>query len=306
MFKKILVTGSSGFIGRHLFKQLASQFPESQLVGISRRSGVYPHEIPSSGISTIHCDLTQTNRVADLMLRYQPDAVFHLAGNPIIKPQEYPLALTRDNIISTHNLLAYCNPGTRFVLASSLAVYGDSICRYETEMKPTSVYGATKAAAEHLVRAYTAMGDIKGLCLRYGATVGRGTTHGLFHDIIIKLRGPSKTLVLFGDFPGTSKPQTHIDDVVDGTILMATQDVELANLCLSDSVTVDEVAQNIMWAMKITKPINWLGKSSTWKGDNPKVQFCSVHAEDFGWSPRYTKSNIAVSHAALEVANGVP
>lgn len=314
-FDRILVTGATGFIGSHLTRALRSKYPNSKIVGVSRSARTYPYELNLNQyrdgsyhepFEMANCDLTQEGLVASLMLRYRPDAVFHLGAVSTIKPNDSdPCLVTRANVLSTHHLLAYAKPRSRFVLASSAAVYGDGggyPFVEDDEARPTSAYGASKVAAEALVRAYRRSGAVSGLILRYAATVGAGATHGLLKDLVAKLKSGSDHLDLLGNFPGSVKPFTHVSDVADGTVHFAESAVgSPLNLANFDSVSVADVAETVMRTLGVQKPVRFLGEAANWKGDNRLVQIDSSAAVDFGWKRNYPSSLAAVERAVKDM-----
>ncbi len=302
------MTGSNGFIGRHLVRNLLwskSQWRCSQILGVSRASQLYPPDIRNwTDFHSVNCDLTLEGHVASLMLRYEPDVVFHLAGDPLVK--NWDTTTSFSNYIATHNLLKYAPEGCRFVLASSATVYGNRPTsggfRENTETNPTSPYGVAKLASEKLVHAYSLAGRVSGLSLRLAATVGAGAGHGLLFDIIRKLRSDSPTLELLGDGPGSSKPFTHVSDVADGMVHLGLHNMGLAiNLALSDQISVLDVAKLVMLQLNIEKPISWAGAGANWKGDNPNVLINNNLAFGFGWVPRYRSSAVAIASAAEDI-----
>lgn len=64
MYEKILVTGSSGFLGRHLIPELAKAYPQREIVAVSSRDA----------------DLTRLDETLGLLERVKPDLVIHLAA----------------------------------------------------------------------------------------------------------------------------------------------------------------------------------------------------------------------------------
>ena len=65
MFQRILVTGSTGFIGHHLMPRLAEAFPDAEILGLSRKD----------------FDLIEPGAAAAMLRRHQPDCVVHLAAH---------------------------------------------------------------------------------------------------------------------------------------------------------------------------------------------------------------------------------
>jgi UDP-glucose 4-epimerase len=311
---RALVTGSKGFIGQHLVRELFKLKDCSSIVGVCR-SNKDKHvkqfdEIKNQEYREVYCDIEDERQVNLMMHTYRPDIVFHLAGNPNTKLAEDDkdgAHVWRTNAGGTHNLLAHCPDGCRFVLASSATVYGALGEKYRAcedhPTVPTSHYGSSKLAAESLVNTYTSLGKIRGLILRYVAAVGSGSTHGIVHDFIRKLRGPSVTLDVLGDHPGSTKPFIYVKDMVRATIQLGLAPVGgVWNVSTNNSITVEDVALATMHALGIHKEVNFLGKKANWAGDNNIVRVSNCKLRKFGWQPQFLYSGEAIRHAVLEIA----
>jgi GDP-4-dehydro-6-deoxy-D-mannose reductase len=137
---KILVTGSTGFVGRWLVRDLQG-------------SGHEAVESPASA----ELDLTNRDAVAGLLDRVRPDAVAHLAG------VSYGPDARRDpdlafavNVGGTETLIAAiaaASPGAALLVAGSSEVYGrprpeDLPLTEDAPTEPTQPYGLSKLAQE--------------------------------------------------------------------------------------------------------------------------------------------------------------
>lgn len=301
--KRILITGAGGFIGRHLFESIGRS--GTCVIGTDRKAQSYPWNIigMEGERRKVFCDLTAEPQVASLMLRLKPDVVFHLAGNAIVKEGQDPTAVTRANVLSTHNLLAYAPEGCRFLLASSATVYGTLgqmyRCRELDHVYATSAYAASKIAAEALVEAYTNQNKVRGTSLRLVANVGAYATHGVVHDFIRKLRSNNSHLDVLGDEPGSLKPYIHVNDTLSAMRCLGleewTDQVGPFNISPHRELTIAEVAWCVMQGLGITKPIKWLGASANWKGDQNIVRVNSNRLMKLGWRPTYTSDEAIIT-----------
>jgi UDP-glucose 4-epimerase len=315
MATKVLVTGSTGFIGQNLTRQLARDGYEVH--GTRRRFSLLGKgNIP--GVEMHSLDLHDYDKVRHLLENLRPDVIFHLAANPIVKDDEAcPTQISYDNVLATHNLLAFAPNGCRFIFASSVTVYGKTLdipgltVSEDCEQYPTSVYAATKIASEALVNAYTNLGKVDGVNLRLIANVGPHSTHGLVHDIIRKLRSDSEHLNLLGSYPGSCKPFIHVDDTVSAMFWAAFSGMakigdayNITSLRNSgqSSLRVDQVAQIVMNELGIYKELSWGGNLSNWRGDNPAVHICGRKAMLDGWQAT-TDSQVAIQLAVNAYRN---
>jgi nucleoside-diphosphate-sugar epimerase len=144
MQAKILLTGSSGFLGKAISHNLALQF--AQLLTIGRQ--------PSNGIL---CDLSVE---IPLLHKYNIEVVIHAAGKSHVEPKTKieKQAFFEANLKGTHNLLTALaqlpQQPKSFVFISSVSVYGLQTGLNITEEIPllaTDPYGLSKIQAEQLV-----------------------------------------------------------------------------------------------------------------------------------------------------------
>ena len=116
MSKKVLVTGSGGFVGSYLIKELSQS--NYEVFGVDRSPG-----------STYQADLLDINSLNKLIQETTPDYICHLAGFSSVKDSFDKSELCRKiNVAGTKNLLSavqtYC-PNPRVLIISSAHVYGE-------------------------------------------------------------------------------------------------------------------------------------------------------------------------------------
>lgn len=309
---KCLVTGSNGFIAKHLINELCNCKEVTGVIGASRHSAILPRETKTPNVfCDFYCDLNNHSQVKELMKCVRPDVVFHLAGIPIVKEDsENPFAVMQNNTLPTNYLLEYCKPETRFVLASTALVYGESLngwqkCNESDFTSPISVYATSKLIAEEMVELYSRQRKVVGRILRLTATVGSGSRHGIIHDFVKKLLSDSECLQVLGDFPGSCKTFTHVSDVVQAFIIagvkLVTPDCSFFNVGNVDEVTVDDIAREVIRVTGIQKEIEWLGEKANWRFDNPYIGVYTDRIEYYGWKRKYNGSLVAIAQAVKEI-----
>lgn len=173
--KTIFVTGGAGFIGSAMVRFLINH-TNCRVVNIDKLT--YAGNLASlasvSERSRYHfeqVDICASGQILDLFCKYQPDAVLHFAAESHVdRSIDRPAAFIETNIIGTYTLLEvarqyYCSlsgskkSGFRFLHVSTDEVFGDLVENaklfYElTAYAPSSPYSASKASADHLVRAW--------------------------------------------------------------------------------------------------------------------------------------------------------
>ncbi len=172
---KILVTGGAGFIGSNLVRQILGETDHSVINAdkltyagnLSSLAGWMDH--PRHEF--VQADLCDAAAVRDLFTRHAPDAVMHLAAESHVdRSIDEPGAFIHTNIVGTYHLLqcalshfsglsAEGKGRFRFLHVSTDEVFGslgaeDPAFHEATPYSPHSPYSASKAASDHLARAW--------------------------------------------------------------------------------------------------------------------------------------------------------
>jgi dTDP-glucose 4,6-dehydratase len=171
---RFLVTGGAGFIGSALCRYLVGTLKQSVvnidcLTYASTLTSLASIESDPS-YTFIKANICDRNAMADVFARYEPDAVIHLAAESHVdRSIASAQVFLETNVMGTAVLLeaarAYLDKldqakrdGFRFLHVSTDEVYGslgdDGLFTEQTTYDPSSPYSASKAAADHLVRAW--------------------------------------------------------------------------------------------------------------------------------------------------------
>lgn len=202
---RIVVTGASGFLGRHVVSRLATGHEVHAVVRDGRTI------VPKGPASVIAMDLTQP--LDHLRLPAALDAIVHLAQGKGPFP-EAANELFGVNTAATQQLLDYGRQagGRQFVLASTGDVYGRRVgpCRETDPAEPVSHYGITKYAAELLLEAYARC--LSTCALRLFHPYGPGQSDRLIPGIASRILGRRPIRLHEGDHPRLTP--IYVDDVV--------------------------------------------------------------------------------------------
>jgi UDP-glucuronate 4-epimerase len=237
--RKILVTGTAGFIGFHLSRHLLDLGLEVTGVDVINdyydtnikkarlaQLGIVPEANTLVDSSThafrfIQADLTGTV-MHDLMKVESYDAVVHLAAQAGVRYSlTEPMAYIDANITATLQVLEACrhHPPQHLVYASSSSVYGLNTniphsTQYGTN-HPISLYAATKKSNELMAHAYSHLFDVPTTGLRFFTAYGPWGRPDMALFLFTKaiIEGQPIDLYNHGQM---LRDFTYIDDIVKG------------------------------------------------------------------------------------------
>ena len=299
--EKVLVTGSSGFIGSHLVDTLLERGHsvigfDNMSTGVgSFMSGALGHK----EFTFIQGDILNLEALRTAV--HDVDVVYHLAANADIRGGiENTRRDLEQNTIGTYNVLEsmrLSNRARRICFASSAAAIGEPrefpTPEHLACPSQTSLYGASKMAGEGLISAFANAFGIEAYCFRFVSLLGPRYPHGHVYDFVRKLKENPGRLEILGD--GTAKKSyLHIFDCISA-LMMVVQDIRPAeeaqhpfavyNLGLDESIEVRESARLISAALDL-KPLHIYGKGQRgWIGDNPIVLLDTAKIRSLGWKP---------------------
>jgi UDP-glucuronate 4-epimerase len=231
---RYVVTGSAGFIGRHVCGALldvgcavdgVDAFTDNYDPAVKRANAAWLawHE----RFGSLELDLAAAP--LDEVLA-GADAVVHLAGQPGVRRSwaDFPTYVERNVLASQRLLEAARRTGVpRVVFASSSSVYGNTDGRPVTEDAPTnpfSPYGVTKLAMEHLAAAYAANWGLSVVILRFFTVYGPGQRPDMGLHQFISAVAAGEPVTIYGDGEQV-RDFTYVSDAADAAIAAASADV---------------------------------------------------------------------------------
>ncbi len=258
---KIIISGSAGFIGFHLAKNLISMGYE--VIGVDSLNEAYDVRLKNFRINELKnnknyefhalnlSDLTSIEKLHTL--NTQAQTFYHMAARAgvrqsFVEPYSYVL----DNTVATTNVANFCKLAgvSSLILASTSSIYGDSGENLMQEnrderVQPPSVYASTKLSGEILAKTILDESDTKVLIPRFFTVYGPYGRPDMsilrfIHWIINK-----QEVQVFGD--GEQRRSfTYIDDVVSALVKVMTHNSSgTFNIGSNNTVSLNRVIEII-------------------------------------------------------------
>lgn len=239
---KAFITGSEGFVGRHLSEYLNSQGIEVY--------GSYFSEPFKNKKRFFRIDVTDGKKLKGAISKVKPDYVFHLAAQSSVrKSWENPTITKKINVNGTENVLEavkLLKMQSKVLIVSSAEVYGDPKKIPITEehpLNPKSPYAESKLEAEKLCRNY----DLQYFIVRSFAHIGPGQQPTFFCSEFAKIvaeieNGKREPLLTYGD-TAIVRDLTDVRDVVRAYLLCLekAREKEVYNICSGKGISIGEI-----------------------------------------------------------------
>ena len=170
-FKRIFITGGSGFIGSHFIEKIFNDYQDFEILNIDKMSYASSKKTnalfsSSSNFNFLELDISDKNLLSRSLTDFQPDLIINFAAESHVDNSiEHSEDFIKSNIIGTYNLLeeirilngSYKN--LLFHHISTDEVYGDLDLTQESfseenRYEPSSPYSSSKASSDLLVQAW--------------------------------------------------------------------------------------------------------------------------------------------------------
>jgi len=282
--RRVLVTGGSGFIGRHVVAELARAGAQVRVVDLA------PH--PDPEVEIVQGDLADPS-VREAALRRGPHSIVHLAAvTSVLRSLEHPELAYRTNVAATAGLLEEARAAgcQALVFASTNAVTGPmdgpAISESAT-LRPLTPYGSTKAAAEMLMSAYTASYGLRCACLRLTNVYGPGMQAK--DSIVARLMRAIRlrtTFEIYGDGRQV-RDYLHVSDVIAAVRLALAREDWQGPMVLGSgaSLSVLEVVDAVR---RVSGAELQVRHGPAKPGEMPAVVVDAGRARRADWAPRYS------------------
>ena len=196
---KILITGASGFLGKHLSAELLKR----------------GHDV--CGVDVSHwpegkrCDVAEFRQIDDIFFNESPDFCYHLAGEfGRQNGTEFYEQLYRSNIIGTQNVIECCRRwGTKLVFASSSEIYGfkhgDAPLSEFFTQSPVQMneYALSKWTNEQQIEIARRRWGLKAVVLRFFNVYGPGERYSAYRSAVCQICWKllhNEPVIAYGDY----------------------------------------------------------------------------------------------------------
>ena len=231
MHKKILVTGSAGFIGAALVKRLLER--GDLVVGVDNHNDYYDPSLKEARLALfedhpnylhVRMDISERLKLAELFEQHKPEYVVNLAAQAGVRYSiENPSAYIDSNIVGFANILEACRHHQikHLVYASSSSVYGANtqmpFSTHDGVNHPLSLYAATKKSNELMAHTYSHLYGLPTTGLRFFTVYGAWgrPDMALFKFTKAILSGEPIKVYNYGKH---KRDFTYIDDIVEGLV----------------------------------------------------------------------------------------
>jgi len=289
---RVLVTGSAGFVGRHLLEALRERGHE-----------VFETDHAATG-DALAVDVTDALAVHAAFELARPDAVAHLAAQAFVPASiEDPVGTQRINAGGTQNVLdaaralAAGGVRARVLVVSSADVYGNQPVeayplRETTAPRPANPYAASKVAAEALASAYARSFGVDAVVTRAFNHIGTGQDERFavpaFALQLARIAAGAEPVVQVGNLSAT-RDILDVRDVCDAYVRIlegAGQAGEIYNVCSGTATPMREILRRLIEFARV--PVEVREDASRMRpadvpvsvGDAAKLRAAT------GWAPR--------------------
>jgi UDP-glucose 4-epimerase len=291
------VTGCAGFIGSNLVDRLLQQ--GHQVTGYDNLSTGQIEFLrqahQSSSFQFVRGDTLDVAHLQESMRGV--DLVFHFAANADVRfGTLHPRKDLDQNMLATFNVLEAMreNGVRRIAFPSTGSIYGEPDVFPTPENAPfpvqTSLYGASKLAAEGMIEAYCEGFAFQAYIFRFVSILGERYTHGHVFDFYKQLCHHPETLNVQGNGK-QRKSYLYVHDCIDAILLAlekAQGKINILNLGTDEYCEVDDSIGWICEALQVAPRRVYAGGERGWIGDSPFIFLDCTRMRALGWRPRLT------------------
>lgn len=297
MASHFIITGCAGFIGSSLVDRLLAQ--GHRVTGIDDFSTGQRHfltdALKNPAFTLVEADLLDFPALTKAFSG--GDTVFHFAANADVRfGTDHPRKDLEQNTIATFNMLEAmrANDIRRIAFSSTGSIYGEPDIFPTPEDAPfpiqTSLYGASKLAAEGLIAAYCEGFGFQGYIFRFVSILGERYTHGHVFDFYKQLRDHPETLHVLGNGK-QRKSYLYVQDCIDAMLLAIEKTPAKVNIFNLGTDEYCQVNDSIGWICEylgVSPHLIYAGGERGWVGDSPFIFLDCSRIRALDWQPKLT------------------
>ena len=251
--KKVLITGASGFVGKHLVSELLKE--GFVIVGLDRTNSNDNGMLENANYFFEKIDLTSASLLKKVFVKYEIDLVIHLAAHiSFIETLSEYKKLFRINVEGTKNLICQMiNTNIKnLIFVSSMAVIGRPKYLPVDEKhpcEPINFYGLTKKQAEDTIIFFSKKNLLKGVIFRFPGIFSEKRFSGALYNFI---RNSAKNEELRIDLSREIIWDViHVSDVVASIVkgvysIDALEGAEIFHVDYGEPIEIEEIAKRII------------------------------------------------------------
>lgn len=283
MAKRILITGTAGFIGFHLARRLLKE--GNFVFGVDNFNAYYDVRLKEArhaileaekNYSFVKADISDKAALTAAFDSFKPEIVVNLAAQAgvrysILDPDSY----IRSNVVGFLNILECCRHAEnkpRLLYASSSSVYGGNrelpFSEEQAVDHPVSLYAATKKSNELMAHSYTHLYGFQTLGFRFFTVYGPWGRPDMAAWLFSDAMSQGRSIKVFNNGE-MYRDFTYIDDIVDGLVRC----IESDSLPLYDVYNIGNHRSERLLDM-----INIIAKEIG--VENPKMEFLPMQDGD--------------------------
>lgn len=180
--KNILVIGATGQIGSELTMKLRNDYPDGDVVAGYVKGAEPKGELLESGYAE-ECDITDANRIAEIVGKYRIDTVYNLAALLSAVAESKPQLAWKIGVGGVYNCLEVAREkGFALFTPSSIGSFGPTTPHVKTPQdtvqRPETIYGVTKVTGELLSDYYARRFGVDTRSVRFPGIISYKTLPG--------------------------------------------------------------------------------------------------------------------------------
>jgi nucleoside-diphosphate-sugar epimerase len=284
--KRVLITGASGFIGRHLIQQLHEY--GAQISTISRNRSDFPQKIEQYAIN-----ITNTRAIHDCIQNSQPDYIFHLAA---YKKRDAGIqafySSVETNLIGSLNVFSAAKDVhsiQSIVTVGTAEEYGNNKPPFNEQLRecPVTPYSFSKLCVSHMGELFFHLYNLPVIIVRPTIAYGPGQGMDMFLPSLISSLLDNKPFDM--TFGKQTRDFVYVSDLVEALILASRNtnaQGQIINIGSGVSIRLADVAE------KIEKMLNKKGLVNLGGKPYRKNEVMDYHVDLtkaqhlLGWTPK--------------------